>query len=189
MANVLRKWWVWPVIVAAALAILFTLLPGASEGVDRPLTAFVEDAKAGRVRNAEVGGRTIEYKLIGDEQTFRSEMEEGDTVRAVLQDAGIEPKDFPPITVKESPFWEDVASFVFQFLPIIFILAILFFFMRRARGRLGATSGGVDPVCGKQVGSGDVAGSSSFADVLYRFCSYECKQQFDSDPVRYLLKS
>ena len=188
MVNVLRRWWVWPIIAVLVIAIVFTLLPAASSRVDRPLTEFIEDVKAGRVRSVEVDGRMIEYELIGDDQTFQSEMEEGDTVRGVLQDAGIDPEDFPPITVKESPFWASIPGLVFQFLPIIFILAILFFFMRLARGKPGATSRGVDPVCGKRVGSDDSAGSSSFADVVYRFCSYECKQQFDADPVRYLLK-
>jgi len=39
------------------------------------------------------------------------------------------------------------------------------------------------------VGAGDAAGSSTFADVGYRFCSVERKQMFDANPMRYLLKA
>ena len=189
--DALRKWLIWPVIIVAVITIVFTLLPAGSSTVDRPLAEFVEDAKAGRVRSVEVDGSQIEYRLIGDEQVFRAEMEQNDTVRQVLQDSGIDPEDFPPITIKEPGFSGRLTDFAFQFLPIIFIVGILFFFLRQARAGIGISSrmAEVDPVCGKRVGAGDATGTSTFADVAYRFCSLECKQMFDADPVRYLLKS
>ncbi len=187
--DALRKWWVWPIIILLALPVLFTLLPGGSTTVDRPLTEFIEDAKAGRVRSVEVHGSVVEYTLKGDEQTFKSRMEQNDTVRQVLQDSGIDPEDFPPIEIREPRLWSNVPGLLFQFLPIIFIVATLYYFLRRARAGTSSRAAEVDPVCGKRVGSGDSAGISSFADVAYRFCSSECKQTFDADPVRYLLKS
>lgn len=189
MVNVLRKWWVWPILIVLVMSIVFTLLPAGSTAVERPLTAFVEDAKAGRVRSVEVHGSVVEYRLKGDEQTFKSRMERDDTVRQVLQDSGIDPEDFPPIEVRAPRLWSNLPGLLFQFLPIIFIIGTLYFFLRRARAGTGSRTAEVDPVCGKRVGAGDATGTSTFADVAYRFCSLECKQMFDADPVRYLLKS
>ena len=186
--DVLRKWWFWVIAIVFGIVVLFTLLPGGSTAVDRPLTEFIEDTKAGRVRSVEVHGSVVEYRLKGDEQTFKSRMERDDTVRQVLQDSGIDPEDFPPIEIREPRLWSNVPGLLFQFLPIIFIVATLYFFLRRARAGTSSRTAEVDPVCGKRVGSGDSAGISSFADVAYRFCSTECKQAFDSNPVRYLLK-
>ena len=53
------------------------------------------------------------------------------------------------------------------------------------------TVGGIsetDPVCGRKVSQGESAGSSTFQNITHRFCSPEHKQEFDSDPVRYLLE-
>ena len=189
MVNLLRKRWVWPIIIVLVIAIVFTLLPASSTTVYEPLAEFVEHAKAGRVRSVEVNGSEIEYRLVGDVQTFSAKMEENDTVREVLQDAGIAPEDFPPITIKKDSFWSQIPGLIFQFLPIIFFFGLLYFIVRRAvRGGDGKTKDS-DPVCGKRVGAGDATGTSTFADVAYRFCSSECKQTFDADPVRYLLKS
>ncbi len=187
-ASFLRKPWAWVLIGVAALLILFTLLPGGSDNVDRPLTEFIEDAKAGRIRSVEVDGRDLDYKLIGDDQIFSAEMEKNDTVREVLQDAGIEPEDFPPIRIKEPSFFSRIPGLIFTFLPIIFFAGLLYFIVRAAVGRGGGKARGVDPVCGKRVGPGDAAGSSTFQDISYRFCSSACKQRFDADPVGYLLK-
>src|SRR3972149_4703425 len=121
-------------ILVAIVAIVFTLLPGGSSAVDRPHRGFIEDAKAGRIESVEVIVTDLTYKLKGDEQTFKSKMEQGDTARKVLTDAGITTEDFPPIEIKKRSFWSNVPSLLFQFLPIIFIVAILFFFLRQAQG-------------------------------------------------------
>ena len=187
--SFLRKPWVWVLIGVAALLILFTLLPGGSDNVDRPLTEFIEDARAGRIRSVEVDGRDLDYKLIGDDQTFSAEMEKNDTVREVLQDAGIEPEDFPPIRSKELSFFSRIPGLILTFLPIIFFFGLLYFILRAVRGGTTTREKDRDPVCGKHVGAGDAAGTSTFQDVSYRFCSMECKQRFDSNPVSYLLKT
>ena len=187
--NILRRWWFWVISVVAGLAILFTLLPGGSTAVDRPLTEFIEDTKAGRVRSVEVHGSVVEYTLKGDEQTFKSRMERDDTVRQVLQDSGIDPEDFPPIEIREPRLWSNVPGLLFQFLPIIFFVGLIYIIVRAAVGGGAGKTKDTDPVCGKRVGAGDAAGSSTFQDISYRFCSSECKQRFDANPVSYLLKS
>ncbi len=188
-ASLLRKPWAWVLIAVAAVIILFTVLPGgSSDNVDRPLTEFIEDAKGGMVESVEVSGRDIEYKLVGFERTFETRMEEEDTLRQVLQDAGIEPEDFPPIRIKDPSFLSRIPGLIFAFIPIIFFLGIVYFIVRAAVGGGAAKTKVQDPICGKRVGSGDAAGISTFQDITYRFCSSECKQQFDTAPVSYLLK-
>jgi len=130
----LRNSFIYLMILVAIVAIVFTLLPSGSSTVDRPLTEFVEDAKAQRVESVEVNGTELKYKITGDDQTFKAKMESGDTARQVLQDAGIESEDFPPIKIKEKSFWSKLPSILFTFLPILFIVGILFFFLRQAQG-------------------------------------------------------
>ncbi len=45
-----------------------------------------------------------------------------------------------------------------------------------------------DPVCGMQVEPGTAAGRSQFGEWTYFFCSARCKEDFDNDPIKYLLK-
>ena len=188
IVNFLRKPWAWVLIGIAAVLIVFTLLPGGRNEVDRPLSAFIEDARAERILRVEVDDKDLEYRLIGDEQTYATKMEEDDTLRQILQDAGIEPEDFPYIKVKEPSFLSHIPGLIFAFLPLILFGGFLYFVVRSAAGpRLRKMN--VDPVCGNRVAPHRIAGSSIFQDVTYRFCSLDCKQQFDADPVRYLLSS
>jgi YHS domain-containing protein len=45
-----------------------------------------------------------------------------------------------------------------------------------------------DPVCGMDIPHGEAAGSSQFGEWVYFFCSQRCKEDFDRDPIKYLLK-
>ncbi len=45
-----------------------------------------------------------------------------------------------------------------------------------------------DPVCGMDVPPKEAAGKSQFGEWVYYFCSTRCKEDFDKDPVKYLLK-
>jgi cell division protease FtsH len=132
----LRNSFIYLLILVAIVAIVFTLLPDGSSSQETTLTEFVSEAQNENVDRVDVNGTELTYWLKDDvnEQTFKSKMEEGDTARQVLQDAGIEPKDFPPIKIKEDSFWSNLPGLLIQFLPIIFIVAILFFFLRQAQG-------------------------------------------------------
>src|SRR3972149_6945374 len=93
----LRNSFIYLLILVAIGAIVFTLLPGGSSAVDRPLTGFIEDAKAQRIESVKVNGTELTYKLKGDEQTFKSKMEQGDTARQVPTDARVAPEGLPPL--------------------------------------------------------------------------------------------
>ncbi len=42
-----------------------------------------------------------------------------------------------------------------------------------------------DPVCGMEVEPAQAAGHSIYRKRTYYFCSIECQEQFDKDPVRF----
>lgn len=46
----------------------------------------------------------------------------------------------------------------------------------------------IDPVCGMEVPRGEAQGSTQFGEWVYFFCSLRCKEDFDRDPIKYLLK-
>ncbi len=179
----------WLLIGLGALLLLFTFLPIGSNTIDATVAEFIEDTKGGMVESVEVRGRYLEYSLIGSEVTFEARLDEDDTVRQVLQDAGIEPDDFPPIRAKERSWLSQFPIVLITFLPLILIFAIPIAVLRWIWRRGSARTKAVDPVCGKRVGAGDAAGISTFQDTSYRFCSTECKQRFDANPVSYLLKT
>ncbi|KKL10810.1 hypothetical protein LCGC14_2552080, partial [marine sediment metagenome] len=126
----IRSVGLWLLIGLGALLLLFTLLPGGSNTIDATVAEFIEDTKGGRVESVEVSGRYLEYSLISSELTFEAKMEEGDTVRQVLQDAGIEPNDLPSIRAKERSWWSRIPFLLIGFLPLILIIAILFAVLR-----------------------------------------------------------
>ena len=45
-----------------------------------------------------------------------------------------------------------------------------------------------DPVCNMEVAQKKAVGKSQFGEWNYFFCSARCKEDFDRDPVKYLLK-
>ena len=132
----LRNSFIYLLILVAIVAIVFTVLSGGGPGKqEQSLTQFIESARAGEVEKIEVDNSKLTYHLSGnDETTYKTEMEKGDTVRQLLQDAGIEPENFPEIDIKKASQWGNVLGILLQFLPIIFIVAVLFFFLRQAQG-------------------------------------------------------
>jgi cell division protease FtsH len=132
----LRNSFIYLLILVAIVAIVFTLLPDGPDAQDVSLTQFIADVKAENVQKVDVHGTELKYKLEDDEQetTYKAKMEGGDTARQVLQDAGVAPEEFPEIAIKSPGFWSKVPGLLITFLPIIFIVAIIFFFLRQAQG-------------------------------------------------------
>ena len=131
----LRNSFIYLLILVAIVAVMFTIFSDTGSGkVQQSLTDFIAEAQAGQVANVDVEDSNLTYKLKGDNVTYKTKMEKGDTLRQVLQDAGIKPEDFPPYEIKGPSSWSSVLGILIQFLPIIFIVAILFFFLRQAQG-------------------------------------------------------
>ena len=133
----LRNSFIYLLILVAIVVIVFTLFnKGGSSDQETTLTEFIREAQNEKVERVEVRGRNLKYYLTDDanEQTFKTKMESGDTVRQVLQDAGIEPADFPPVKLTEPSIWDRLPGILLTFLPIIIIVGILFYFLRQAQG-------------------------------------------------------
>lgn len=43
-----------------------------------------------------------------------------------------------------------------------------------------------DPVCGMMIEPADAAATSEHEATTYYFCSRDCKEEFDEDPVSYV---
>ncbi|MEE8369646.1 MAG: ATP-dependent metallopeptidase FtsH/Yme1/Tma family protein, partial [Dehalococcoidia bacterium] len=131
----LRSSFIYLLILVAIVAIVFTVFSSSgSEQVDATLTDFVREAKAGNITNVEVNGTNLEYELAGETDIiFKARMEDGDTVREILQENGV-PLESVPVEIKGSSAWSNILGLLFNFLPIILIVGILFFFIRQAQG-------------------------------------------------------
>ena len=103
----LRNSFIYLLILVAIVAIVFTLFgQGGSSTIDQPLTEFIAQAREGNVESVEVNGEELKYKLIDTpDQTFKSKMERGDTVRQVLRDEEIPTDKFPAIKITSPSFW------------------------------------------------------------------------------------
>ncbi len=133
----LRNSFIYLLILVAIVAIVFTVLSGGgSDKVDQELSDFISQAQTGEVVKVDVDNDTLNYELQGDDLTYTTKIEEGDTVRGILQANGVEPGTdaYPEVNIKQASAWKNILNIGIQFLPIIFIIAIIFFFLRQAQG-------------------------------------------------------
>jgi cell division protease FtsH len=131
----LRNSFIYLLILVAIVAIVLTIfMGGGDDAVDQPLTDFITEAQANNVEKITVDGNDLKYELAGDDITYKTKMEDGDTVRQILQDAGIKPSEFPEIEIPKSSPWNNILGLFINFLPVIIIVGILFLFLRQAQG-------------------------------------------------------
>ncbi len=133
----LRNSFIYLLILVAIVAIVFTVFASTGSGtVDESLDKFVSHVKAGEISKVDVNGDTLTYKISGEDTTYTAKMESGDTVRDVLEsnDVKFGDKNYPDVNIKGAGSWKTILNILLQFLPIIFIVGILFFFLRQAQG-------------------------------------------------------
>ena len=133
----LRNSFIYLLILVAVVAVVFTVLnTGGDSEQKTDLNEFIAQAQDGEVVKVEVDGNALTYTLKDDDITYTTEMEEGDTVRSILQENGVEPgsSGYPEVEIQQDSAWSKIFSIGIQLLPIIFIVAILFFFLRQAQG-------------------------------------------------------
>jgi YHS domain-containing protein len=191
-----RRWWIIPVVVVVSLIAVFTVFQSGGESRQRlDLRDFVVEVEGGNVAEAELDGRILSYRLRDTPgMVFETELARGDSITNILLDAGIPISDQPRITVDESSGVTNIITLIINLLPIVIILGIVFFFVRQAqrpqrmRWQMVGLVTNVDPVCQRSVNPGNAAGTSTFQDITYHFCSAEHKDDFDKDPVRYVLQ-
>ena len=84
-----------------ALVAVVALDSNDNNTTETPIQDFIADVKSDRAYDIVVRENNITYKRRGDSAVYRTEMEEGDTLRQVLIDAGIEVQDFANYEIGE----------------------------------------------------------------------------------------
>ncbi len=131
----LRNSFIYLLILVAIVAIVFTVLSGSgSEKIEQTQAEFVSQVRSGDLTEVDVDGDTLHYKLVGGDTEYKTKLEENVSVTTLLQNEGIPVSEQPAINIKEASAWKNILNIGIQFLPIIFIIAIIFFFLRQAQG-------------------------------------------------------
>ena len=132
----LRNSFIYLLILVAIVAIVFTVLSnGGDDRIEQTQAEFVQQVKDGLIAEVDVDGDTIRYELVGGGDTeYETKLEENVSVTTLLQNENIPVSEQPDINIKKPSAWSNVLSIGIQFLPIIFIVAIIFFFLRQAQG-------------------------------------------------------
>jgi cell division protease FtsH len=131
----LRQGFLYLLVLVAIVVVIYSFLPQPqSRTQDVGLATLVQDVRQGQVGEVTVSGSTVSWKRFDSDQRFRARLETGDTVRKVLQDAGIPLEQQPVVKMEQGRPWESVLNFFIQLLPVILIIGILFLFLRQAQG-------------------------------------------------------
>jgi cell division protease FtsH len=133
----LRNGFIYLLILVGVIAIVFTFVGTGGESKEEvDLGAFVADVQNGRVveKSVEVDGNNITWKVMqaDGEKTLKTKMEKNDTVRGVLEDAGIPIEEQPQVDIKGGGI--DWFGIFINFLPLIIFGGLLIFLMRQAQG-------------------------------------------------------
>jgi YHS domain-containing protein len=189
MRSLLKKWWVWPIILVVLVVVLLTVFMNSSDN-ETTLDDFTAYAQDGQVTTIRVSHneRDIEYELRGVDGTFETTKERQVPLNELLTEAGVSDDQISDIDIYygESSGSEWIGLLI-NFLPMIIILGIIVLIMRRATKRAKGVELPYDPVCKVGVDAQRSAGSSTFQLVTYHFCSREHKAEFDQNPAKYLL--
>ena len=132
----LRKWWIYPLVGILAVAIVFTVFQRGH--AETTLEDFKEFARNGQVTTVRLArnDRDLEYELRGSDRTYKTSKERLVSLREVLIEAGVTDDQMNRIDIyytgtRSTPFtW--ILTLVINFLPLIIILAIIVFFVRRS---------------------------------------------------------
>ncbi|MGQ9572188.1 MAG: ATP-dependent zinc metalloprotease FtsH [Dehalococcoidia bacterium] len=129
----LRNSFIYLLLLVGVVAVVFTLLnTGGTDKEEVQPADFVAHVQQNSVKSVEVDGNEVTYKLIDGDTVLKFKLEEGDTVRGLLKDAGIPVKEQPKIEVKGGGI--DWFRILFDFLPLILFGALLIFLLRQAQG-------------------------------------------------------
>ncbi len=134
----LRNSFIYLLILVGVIAIVFTLFgTGGGEGKEEvDLAVFVKDVEnhSWVEDSVEVDGNNVTWKVLqaDGEKTYKAKLEKNDTVRQVLDRAGIPIEEQPKIEVKGGGF--DWFGIFINFLPLIIFGGLLIFLMRQAQG-------------------------------------------------------
>ena len=132
----LRKWWIYPLIAVLAMAVVLTVFRQGH--AQTTLEDFKEFARNGDVTTVRLSrnDRDFEYELRGSDKTYATSKDRDVALRQVLTEAGLTEEQLNRMDIyytghRRTPFtW--VLTLVINFLPIIVVVGIIIFFVRRS---------------------------------------------------------
>ena len=136
----MRNSFIYLLIIVAVVAIFFTLFSqpmGGSREIS--INEVVALAARGDVAIIEIRGNELDIVTVSGEP-LTSRKEDGSSIIEILERAGVDPVTTDvEIIVKGSSGLSSLLGILFNFLPLIFFGAVLFFMMRQAQGSSSQT--------------------------------------------------
>ncbi len=129
-----RNSFIYLLILVAVVAVVFSFVSSGGGKENKPFGTVIEDAKEGRVERIKVNGNSLEVRY-ADGREFDSRKEDGSTVTEILQNEGVQTgPNGVQIEVSEPSRFGNILGLLFNFLPLLLFIGIIFFFMRQAQG-------------------------------------------------------
>jgi len=130
----LRNSFTYLLILVAIAAIFYTLFARSSGNTELDLSAVIDMAKKDQLASIEVKGDTLVVLTKAGEK-YTSHKESSASMLDILEKEGVEVGDGGlSISVKEGSQFGSWLGLIINFIPFIFLGAILLFFMRQAQG-------------------------------------------------------
>ena len=132
-----RNSFIYLLILVAVVAVFYTLLRPSSSGTDVTITALINkiSAEQGAIKEVVVDGDNVTLETLSGEK-FKARKEKDVSVFELLERANIpiSGESAVPVKVKQSSSLSSIFRVLINFLPLIFIGAIVIFMMRQAQG-------------------------------------------------------
>ena len=137
--NLQKKSLLYLLIGVALITVFITFSPESKFKTEIPFSQVVKMAKKGSLQSIEINGDQL--KITGkDKQTFTSRKEQGASVVESLYSNGVDPLTSDlEITVKGASGFASIIGIFLNFLPLIFLGAVLLFMFRQAQGSSNQT--------------------------------------------------
>ena len=137
--NLQKKSLLYLLIGVTLITVFITFSSESKFKTEIPFSQVVKMAKKGSLQSIEVNGDRL--KIIGkDDQTFTSRKEQGASVVESLYNNGVDPLTSDlQVTVKGASGLTSIIGIFLNFLPLIFLGAVLLFMFRQAQGSSNQT--------------------------------------------------
>jgi cell division protease FtsH len=131
----LRNSFIYLLILVAVVAIVFTVFRGSgSSKIEQDVRQFVAQVQDGKIEKVTVDKSKLTYKVEGSDAEHVTTLPPDTSITTLLFESDIPAEDQPQIVIKKASPWTNYLTLFINFLPIIIILAIVFFFLRQAQG-------------------------------------------------------
>ncbi len=134
----LLAWIIGAAFVIGAIYLLIVLAGSGTPAEDRPLNAFIADARAGQIASIEARGAELTVRRTGDPAPYHVRISDGTSVEELLRAEGV---DLTAIQIDiKSTGGASWLGLLLTFLPFLLIVGVIFLVFR-SRGAGGALPG------------------------------------------------